>query len=57
LHHASREGHLEVVRVLLERGAYATPRDEDGRTVLHQVWFSGQMKIVRILLELERLSA
>ena len=50
LHPASREGHLEVVRVVLERQALPDQADEDGLTPLHQAARSGHVDISRLLL-------
>ena len=35
LHEASEKGHVAIVQLLLERGASATAKTHDGRTVLH----------------------
>jgi ankyrin repeat protein len=51
LHHASRGGHLEVVRVLLEHRAYATPQDKDEQTPLHHASERGHLEVVRVLLD------
>lgn len=51
LHHAARQGHEDVVAWLVERGAQADSREEEGRTplVLASRW--GCMGVVRFLAE------
>ena len=48
---ASVEGHVEVVRVLLEVGADARARDKDVRSPLHEASYSGHVEVARVLLE------
>jgi ankyrin repeat protein len=48
---ASRNGHLEVARVLLENGADVKARDNKHRAPLHWASKRGRVEVVRILLE------
>jgi ankyrin repeat protein len=50
---ASREGHVEAARVLVEHGADVTAQDEDGLTPLHQLSRSppGKVDVARFLVE------
>jgi ankyrin repeat protein len=52
LHLASRDGHADVTRVLLEHGADVNARDRDGQTALHRASRIRQVKVVRMLLKL-----
>src|SRR6266851_1696452 len=49
LHLASREGHVEVARVLIEHGTNATARDSNGSTPLHHASHNGHMDLARVL--------
>jgi len=49
LHHASREGHEEVVKLLLKGGARAKDRDECGDNALDVAWAFRKPKIVELL--------
>ena len=51
LHLALEKGHLKVTRVLLDRGADLTARDERGLTPFHLAIQNGHAKVVRFLLE------
>ena len=51
LHHASREGHIEVARFLVECGADARAQDNYGTTPLHLASEGGHLDIVRFLIE------
>jgi ankyrin repeat protein len=51
LHLASREGYVEVARVLLEHGADAMTLDVDESTPLHLASERGHVEIARVLLE------
>jgi ankyrin repeat protein len=61
LHLASKKGHVEVARFLVEQGADATTqakngadvtaRDKDGRTPLHQASYGGHVDLARFLVE------
>ena len=51
LHLASRDGHAEVARVLLEHGADVNAQARDGQTALHRASRIGQVEIVRMLLK------
>ena len=51
LHQAASEGHLEVVRLLVENGANVNARDENGRTPLFRAADEGHLDIVRLLVE------
>ncbi len=51
LHLASRAGHVEVARFLVEHGADATAQDEDGSTPLHRVSEDGHVEVARVLVE------
>ena len=48
---AARQGHIEVVRTLLESGADANSQDEFGWTALMDAAYQGHVEAVRILLE------
>ena len=52
LHEAARRGHIEVVRFLLEKGAYVgAVNDLWGRTALHEAAKGGHIEVVRFLVE------
>jgi ankyrin repeat protein len=51
LHLASQEGHLEVVRLLLTRGANLNVKTEDWHTPLFLASNNGRLEVVQILLE------
>jgi ankyrin repeat protein len=51
LHLAAAQGNVEVVRILVERGADTIAQTEDGRTPLHVAAQVGNTEIVRILVE------
>ena len=48
---ASQEGHVDVVRVLLEQGAVIDNADDDGYTPLYVASQEGHVDVVRMLLE------
>ncbi|CAK9203158.1 unnamed protein product [Sphagnum troendelagicum] len=52
LHYASRNGHLQACRVLLQRGAVVDQRTRAGQaTSLHRAAYTGHLDIVKLLLE------
>jgi ankyrin repeat protein len=51
LHYAAREGRVEVIKLLLERGAYPNAWDNCDKTPLHYAAERGDVEIVRLLLE------
>ncbi len=51
LHLASREGHVEVSRFLVEQGAVVTAEDNDGSTSLHLASKNGHVNVARFLIE------
>ena len=51
LHLASRNGYLEVARVLVERGADVTAQDKDGSTPLHVASRWDHLDLARLLVE------
>ncbi|KAF3920681.1 Ankyrin-3 [Orbilia brochopaga] len=51
LHAACESGHEDVVRILLQRGASVTVKDEDGKTPLHLTAADGGEGIVRMLMQ------
>jgi ankyrin repeat protein len=51
LMHASQEGHLEVVRWLVDKGAATNERDDIGFTALHLACRNGHGAVVRLLVE------
>jgi ankyrin repeat protein len=51
LHDASREGHVDVAGVLLERGADVSARDSRDRTPLYVASGGGHLGMVRLLLQ------
>ena len=48
---AAKHGHLEVVRLLIEKGADATAEDKDKKTPLHFAAANGHLEVVRLLIE------
>ena len=51
LHVASRLGHVDIVRLLLEHGADAQAQDDDKRTPLLLASLNGHLEAARVLLE------
>ena len=51
LHVASKCGHLEVARMLIERGASISPKDKGGCTPLHLASEKGHLEVVHMLIE------
>lgn len=51
LYIAAREGHLAVVKLLLEKGAAIEAKAEDGCTPLSTAAFNGHADVVKLLLE------
>jgi len=51
LHLASRMGHMEVARILVEQGADKEAKDKDGLTPLHHAAEGGSVDLVRLLIE------
>ena len=51
VHLAAENGHLEVVRLLIEKGADATAEDDDKSTPLHYAAENGHLEVVRLLIE------
>ncbi len=51
LHVAARYGRLDLVALLLERGADIEARSPEGHTALHEASHQGQIEAVRLLLE------
>src|SRR5216684_352227 len=51
LHLASRNGHVDVARVLVKRGADLTAQNKSGETALHLASGRGHVDVARILVE------
>jgi ankyrin repeat protein len=51
IHHASRNGDTEIVRLLIERGADANAKNPRGHTVLYCAGGHGHLACLRLLLE------
>uniref|UniRef100_A0A663EQS3 Ankyrin repeat domain 39 n=1 Tax=Aquila chrysaetos chrysaetos TaxID=223781 RepID=A0A663EQS3_AQUCH len=51
LHYASRNGHLGVCRLLLQRGARCDARTPGGATPLHRASYCGHLAVARLLLD------
>ncbi|XP_038016346.1 ankyrin repeat domain-containing protein 39 isoform X2 [Motacilla alba alba] len=51
LHYASRNGHLAVCRLLLERGAPCDARTPGGATPLHRACYCGHRAVTELLLQ------
>ena len=49
LHLASRQGHIEIVIFLLEKGANLESTDNLGRTPLHWASVKGHLEIVQLM--------
>ena len=50
LYFASREGHLDIVKTLLENGANTEISTKDGDTPLYAAAFGGHLEVVEFLL-------
>ena len=44
-------GKLEVVKLLIEKGADFKSPDKDGKTPLHWAAYSGKLEVVKLLIE------
>jgi ankyrin repeat protein len=51
LHYAANRGYLDVVALLLKRGADINARDKDGRTPLHEAMAYRRYDVARFLIE------
>ena len=51
LHYAANKGYLEIVRLLLEKGANINVQDNDGRTPLHEAMSYHALGVARFLVE------
>lgn len=51
MHLASKDGHSEVVSVLLQRGAHIDAATKKGNTALHIAALAGQESVVRLLVQ------
>ena len=51
LHLASKNGHIEAVRLLLEKGALVVAKDKGDNSPLHLASKNGHRDIVNLLLE------
>jgi ankyrin len=51
LHEAARNGHLEVVKFLLARGAGVNAVRDDGESSLHEAAFQGHLDVARLLID------
>jgi ankyrin repeat protein len=51
LHQASRQGHVELARMLIERGADVSAQEHDGSTALHLALGNGHADPARMLIE------
>ena len=51
MHIAAYFGHVEIVKLLLERGANPNAKNNIGRTPLHYAAQEGCVDVVRVLLE------
>lgn len=51
IHLASKDGHVEVVRELLDRGAAIDAATKKGNTALHIASLAGQEAVVKLLVQ------
>jgi len=51
LHYAANRGHIEIVQLLLERGAKLDIQDKDKKTPLHEAMAYHHDKVARLLIE------
>ncbi|PMD55239.1 ankyrin, partial [Hyaloscypha bicolor E] len=51
LYRASMNGHVDIVKLLLEKGADVNAADRDGQTPLYRAFANRHVDIVKLLLE------
>jgi len=50
LHYAALNGHLEIVKILIEKGVNVSARDDWDRTPLHWAAYNGHVEVAKELI-------
>ena len=53
LHYASRDGHIDIVKLLVDLGADIEVRTDFGSTPLHLASYRGHIDMVKLLVDLD----